>query len=203
MFAKRSTKVLVLLLLVGTALVVIMVPTVLGQNLFLSKNYGRTISIEVAENGTRFVPDETPVFEEDGYPAYGTEFITEGYIYPAGTLTCENNECNGVLENGEPEFPDEVIGKWICRGWHVGDGGHTETGPWVVSTQIFDFGDVPGANMIVTDGYEYSDFDLEFNRAITGGSGTYHKVRGDQDQIFLGWNPSFGAALTIDLHVKR
>lgn len=201
MLAKRSTKVLVLFLLIGTALM-IMVPTVLSQDSFWLKNHGRTISIEVAENGTRFVPDETPVFEEDGFPAYGAEFITEGYIYPEGTLTCENNECNGVLEDGSPEFPDKVIGKWICRGWHVGDGGHTEIGPWVVSTQIYDFGDVPGARMIVTDGYEYANFDQEFNRAITGGSGPFYKVRGDQDQTFLGWNPSFGAALRVDLNVK-
>ncbi|MGH9937305.1 MAG: hypothetical protein ACREAM_13745 [Blastocatellia bacterium] len=51
----------------------------------------RTIRFDVAENGKKFTPDETPVFS-DGLPAYGAEFITEGYIYPEGTL----NGANGV-----------------------------------------------------------------------------------------------------------
>ena len=41
--------------------------------------------VEVCENGSRFIPDGDPLFE-DGLPAYGNEFITEGFIYPAGTL---------------------------------------------------------------------------------------------------------------------
>ena len=55
---------------------------------------------------------------EDGMPANGNAFITRGYIYPAGTLT----ESNGTLEDGSPEFPDLVLGEWVCRGWFVGEG---------------------------------------------------------------------------------
>lgn len=201
MFSKRSTRVMFLLVLIVAALATL-IPSVLGQDLLGRQHNGRTISIEVAEIGSRFVPDETPVFD-DGLPAYGAEFITEGYIYPAGTITCENNECNGVLEDGSPEFPEQVLGQWICRGWFVGDGGHTTTGPWVVTTQIFDFGNTPGAETIVTDGYEYSDFNVEFKRAITGGSGPFQKVRGDQAQEFLGGNPSLGVTLRVDLNVRR
>ena len=78
------------------------------------------LKFDLAENGLRFIFAPTPV-HEDGMPAYGNSFVTEGYIYPHGTL----NGTNGVLENGAAEFPDKVIGKWTCRGWFVGDGAHT------------------------------------------------------------------------------
>lgn len=77
----------------------------------------RSISFDVAENGHHFTPDETPAFP-DGVPAFGAEFITEGYLYPVGTL----NGSNGVNPDGSPEFPNKVIGHWVCRGWHVGEG---------------------------------------------------------------------------------
>ena len=44
-----------------------------------------TLAFDVAEDMTRFVFAEQPV-HEDGMPAYGNPFITQGYIYPAGTL---------------------------------------------------------------------------------------------------------------------
>ena len=36
-------------------------------------------------------------------PAYGNPFVTEGYLYPSGTL----GGSNGVLPDGRPEFPAE------------------------------------------------------------------------------------------------
>ena len=72
------------------------------------------IKVDVVDNPHRFVVGEAPV-HEDGMPAYGNILITQGYIYPHGTL----NGSNGVLPNGEPEFPDKVIGKWFCRGFRV------------------------------------------------------------------------------------
>ena len=85
----------------------------------------KTLRFDVSENATRFIFDDTPLFA-DGAPAYGNEFITEGYLYPAGTL----NGTNGVNPDGTPEFPDKVIGRWNCRGWHVGEGAKIVTGPW-------------------------------------------------------------------------
>ena len=155
----------------------------------------RVIEIEIAENGKRFIPDEEPIFD-DGLPAAGAEFITDGYIYPAGTLTCNNNECNGVLESGEPEFPDLVMGKWVCRGWHISDGAHTETGPIVVTKQTYQMAD---GSLITTDGFELSDFDTEVWRAVTGGTGQFLNVRGQQQQSLLGWNGSVGVGLRVRL----
>jgi hypothetical protein len=86
----------------------------------------RYIAFEVAENGRRFAFDEAPV-DQNGFPLYGNPFITQGFIYPPGTLQDENGDgvFNGVIieqdpETGEevvkPEFPDQVLGLWICTG---------------------------------------------------------------------------------------
>jgi hypothetical protein len=86
------------------------------------------LRFDVAEDGTHFVfdPDLT---DGDGMPGYGTSFITHGYIYPAGTLS----ESNGVNADGSPEFPDQVLGEWVCRGWFVGEGMRTWSGLFVLS----------------------------------------------------------------------
>src|SRR5690606_18982314 len=41
------------------------------------------IKVDVVDNPHLFVFDETPVYE-DGAPAHGNTFITQGYIYPHG-----------------------------------------------------------------------------------------------------------------------
>jgi hypothetical protein len=168
------------------------------------------VTFEIAEDGTRFSPDEGPVFEEDGMPAYGAAFVTQGYIYPEGTLTCGPAEdadetappvCNGVLPDGSPEFPALVLGEWSCWGYHVGDGAHTETGPIVVTTQMYSFGDEPGAEIITTAGYELADFNALVKRSVTGGTGLYRDASGEQSQELLGLNnadlPTFGVSLRI------
>lgn len=155
------------------------------------------LKLDVAEDATRFVFDESPVFD-DGLPAYGNAFVTSGYIYEHGTL----NGSNGVLPDGSPEFPDRVIGSWICRGWFIGDGAHTESGAVVVTTQYFQFGDEPGRETIVTDGVEIADLNDVVYRAITGGTGQYNNVRGQGSQEMLGLNQTEGVNLRIELGVK-
>lgn len=157
----------------------------------------QVIEIEVAENGTLFRVDPDLAFEDDGLPARGSTFVAEGYIYPKGTLT----GANGVNEDGSPEFPDKVIGTWICYGIHVGDGAHTTTGPWVVSTQIYDFGDEYGAETIVSDGFELVDVGVPVMRAITGGTGSFNNARGEVEQVSHGFNPSEGISSSFTLEV--
>jgi len=149
-------------------------------------------TVDVAENGNRFVFDETPVYP-NGLPAYGGEFVTEGYLYPGGTL----NGSNGVNQDGTPEFPNLVIGRWTCRGWHIGDGALTVTGPWVITNQLFDLGEEFGSRSITNEGYELVDLNTPFKRAITGGTGRFDKARGDSTQIFLGFNSSNGVVLRV------
>ena len=153
-------------------------------------------TVDIAENGTRFVFDETPVFP-DGLPAYGNEFITEGYIYPAGTL----NGTNGVNADGSPEFPHLVIGRWTCRGWFTGDGAHSTTGPWVITHQYLDFDKTYGNTSITSDGFELVDLYIPVKRAITGGTGIYAKSRGDASQVLLGFNETFGVVLRVRFNI--
>ncbi len=69
-------------------------------------------TFEVAEDHTRFAFAPAPVFD-DGMPAHGNPFVTQGYIYPAGTLS---EGVSGTLEDGSPAFPDKVLGTWTCDG---------------------------------------------------------------------------------------
>ncbi len=164
----------------------------------------RTIEVDVAEDGTRFVIDEKPVFD-DGSPAYGNPFITQGYLYPVGTLT----KSNGVNPDGTPEFPDRVIGEWTCTGYFIADGAHTTEGSWVYTTQLFAFGDDPdsGAHTIVVTGYESGIPGTTVTGAITGGTGRHESVLGESDQTFLGMNnpdlATMGINKTVELHVSK
>jgi len=164
----------------------------------------RTMEVDVAEDGTRFVIDEAPVFD-DGFPAYGNAFITGGYIYPAGTLT----DSNGVNPDGTPEFPDQVIGEWTCTGYFIADGAHTTEGSWVYTTQMFAFGDDPdtGADTIVVTGYESGVPGATVTGAITGGTGRHVAARGEADQTFLGMNnpelPTMGVNKTVEVRLSK
>src|SRR5262245_56766695 len=131
MYSKRWIQWLALVL--GMVILAACQPVV-AQPMNESGNAGKVIKFQVAEDGNRFVFTKERLFV-DGMPQYGTPFVTQGYLYPEGTL----NGTNGVLADGKPEFPDKVIGEWTCYGWMIGDGGHTTTGEWVVSTQIYKF----------------------------------------------------------------
>lgn len=152
------------------------------------------IEFDVAEDMNRFIFDQDVAYE-DGFPADGSSFITRGYLYPVGTL----NESNGVHPDGSPEFPDEVIGEWICQGYMINDAGHATEGVWVFSTQFFQFGDEPGAETISTLGYELADVGEAISRAITGGTGKYNDARGESQQTLLGLNASEGVNLRVSL----
>ncbi len=157
-----------------------------------------SIEIEVSEDMYAFVFDESQV-HEDGMPAYGSAFITQGYIYPAGTL----NGSNGVLADGSAEFPDEVIGTWTCYGFMIGDGAYTETGAWVVSTQVLEFDETYDNSTIITQGMELVDINVEGLRAITGGTGMFNGVSGQAVQAMTGLNAGEGVVLSIELQLEN
>jgi hypothetical protein len=154
------------------------------------------LRFDVAEDGTYFAfdPDLT---DADGMPGYGTSFVTHGYLYPAGTLS----ESNGVNADGSPEFPDRVLGEWICRGWFVGEGLLTTTGAVVVTSQLYSFGNTPGEAMLSSDGYELADVGVEVARAITGGTGPFIGAGGEARQVLLGLNATEGVNLQYELEL--
>lgn len=164
----------------------------------------RILRFEVSELSPRFVFDETPL-DASGKPAYGNEFVTEGVIYEPGTLQSGDDgvnterDANGKVISATPKYPDKVIGRWTCRGWHVGEGAATKTGPWVVTHQLYDFAATPGEESFTTDGVELVDIDVAIKRAITGGTGPYKSMRGEAVQTMIGFNSSEGANLRVEI----
>lgn len=154
-----------------------------------------TLKLDISEDMNQFAFDQSRVYE-DGMPAHGSGFVTRGYIYPDGTL----NGSNGVNADGTPEFPEKVIGEWMCFGYMIGEAAHAKSGAWVISTQIFNFGKDYGNQTLVTQGYELAD-PTPVYRAITGGTGDYAGASGQAMQIFQGLNASEGVVLDVELEV--
>ena len=155
------------------------------------------LRFDVAEDHSRFVWDGNPPLT-DGLPEYHTAFITQGYLYPAGTLT----DTNGVLPNGAPEFPDKVLGQWTCTGWWIGGGEAGMTAPWV-STHLFNFGGEWGEATVVTTGYDLDDLVVSLDRAVTGGSGPFAAAGGVQSEVNLGFNASNGINAQYEIHLTK
>jgi hypothetical protein len=147
-------------------------------------------AFDVAEDLSRFVYDEAPVFE-DGMPAYGNAFMTQGYVYPAGTL---DGGIEGTLEDGSPAFPDKVIGTWTCDGYYLGDGFRTESGTVVMTRQVIAFND---GDLLITQGPELAETDVEIVRAVTGGTGDYADAPVEISQTLLGMSDGYGVRLQI------
>ncbi len=169
-----------------------------GQKAFGWFRMPNVVEFDVAEDMTRFAFDKN-VTHDDGLPAYGSAFITQGYLYPVGTL----NGSNGVMPDGSPEFPDKVVGEWTCYGYYVGDGAHTTTGPIVITTQIYNIGTDFGDTTVVTAGYEVADLNVPVSRAITGGTGAYKNARGDSSQQMVGLNATEGVVLRVTLTIQK
>lgn len=173
-------------------------PMVVPASAAVMPKEAEVLEFDISEDMTRFIFDKDVVYE-DGLPADGSSFITRGYIYEAGTL----QESNGVNADGSPEYPEKVIGEWICQGYMINDAGHAKGGVWVFSTQFFQFGQEPGAQTLVTTGYELADVGVAIARAITGGSGEYSTARGETSQMMLGLNATEGVNLRVQVKVQK
>ena len=149
---------------------------------------------DVAEDHTRFVFAPAPV-HDDGEPAYGNPFVTQGYIYPAGFL---KPGVDGVLKNGEPAFPDKVLGTWTCDGWFVADGVKTKTGTWLISRQVYEFAN---GDILISQGPEVADQGKPSKRAITGGTGEYRSIDGVVIQTLLGFTENMGVEARFEIAV--
>lgn len=179
-------------LMLGAALTILAVGITVN-----AQEEATTLSLDVAQDMTRFSFDEASI-HENGMPTGGNAFISHGYIYPGGTL----GDSLGVLENGEPEFPDLVIGEWTCWGYFINDGPMTATGSWVILTQVFNLGNDIGEDMLVTHGFELADLDKVVERAISGGTGQYSTARGVAVQQTLGLNASGAPSIRVEFRVE-
>lgn len=146
-------------------------------------------AFDVAEDHTRIFMSAQPV-HENGMPAHGNAFVSQGYIYPEGTLA---DGTVGVLEDGSPAFPDLVLGTWTCDGYFVGEGGNATTGVWIISRQTFAFKD--GAT-VVTQGTEIADIGQHNLRPVTGATGDSADIDGGLVQTTVGFNDFWGLSAT-------
>ncbi len=179
----------------ATAILAVVMAVVVLQ-LSSSAYAGETIRFDVAEDPTRFVFDKSGALDEEGLPDYGNTFVTQGYIYPYGTLKGGDP---GVDINGKPLYPDKVLGEWSCYGYIIGDGAHAETGPFVISEQIYDFGEELGSKSLISNGYELADIGKPFLRAITGGTGPYAKARGQVTETMLAVSDYHSVTLRFEI----
>ena len=123
---------------------------------------------------------------------------------------CEGGDGCGLNEDGTPEFPDAVIGKWTCYGSFVGNGASTAEGVWLYSTQVYEF-DVeqiepnvfaPGEHALISHGSERIDLNVPWYRAITGGYGEFKRSTGQVLQTKIGFNQTECENFTFDFEIR-
>lgn len=156
---------------------------------------GNRDEIDVACDFNTFRPAEADM----GPFGPGTPFVVEGVIYEGGTFEAEGAN-SGLDADGTPQFPDRVIGRWICRGWFLEAGGTL-----VATTQIYDLDpDRPGAKTLISDGLEFA-LESSFERAVTGGTGKFHRASGQVTQENIGVNDTGAGNFTFhfDLRPRR
>jgi hypothetical protein len=144
-----------------------------------------TFTVDVAEDlAGKFVP--TFVKPEHGQPERGSFFITEGRLFPAGTIQGDGSTFHPA-QSGH-------IGIWVCRGTHlVAANQIPDAALWVSSAQLFVIGR-QGKEQLATEGIEGKG---TVTRIVTGGAGNYAGWTGEQVQTFLGFNPTGGVNLRV------
>jgi hypothetical protein len=142
----------------------------------------RTLAFDVAiDVKTLNLNNNDPA--DKGNPRRGSTFIVYGKIFPAGTIP------SGVT-SFDPNQPGS-IGTWICRGVFLADFADiftTKTAQLAFhTTQLFLF---PNDEMMVaTEGFE-GNIGVNTNRVVTGGTGLFRGVTGEELQEVIGVNQS-------------
>jgi hypothetical protein len=149
------------------------------------------VTVDVAEDlAGKFVP--TFVKPEHTRPERGSFFITEGRVFPAGTI-------QGDGADFDPNRSGHV-GVWICRGTHLVSASEIPAAPlWVSSAQLFVLGR-QGKEQLSTEGIEGAGTST---RIVTGGAGNFTGFVGEQRQTFLGFNPTGGVNLRVTFTLKK
>ena len=142
-------------------------------------------TVDVAEDlAGKFV--STFVKPEHTQPERGSFFVTEGRVYPGGTI-------QGDGATFDPNSSGHV-GVWICRGTHLVAASDIPAAPlWVNTAQLFVLGR-QGKEQLATEGVEGAG---TITRIVTGGAGNYTGFVGEQRQTFLGFNPTGGVNLRV------
>lgn len=149
-----------------------------------------TVTVDVAEDFAQFVATPLP---GDTEPKRGSFFLTEGRIFPAGTI-----EGDGATFDPSAH---PAIGTWLCRGTHLADGADIVSGKaeiWVATTQNYLFPD--DRLSIATEGREGT---RPMVRTVVGGTGPLKYYVGEQRQQLLGFNATGGVNLRVTFVLRR
>lgn len=146
-------------------------------------------TVDIAEDFTTFVP--TLVNPADPEPGRGSFFVTEGHIYPAGTIQGDGSDFDPTQEGS--------IGNWFCRGTHLVTASEIPDAPyWVDTIQLYYFPD--DGQSISTDGLEGSGI---IQRSVIGGTGSFAGYTGEQIQEFLGFHTTGGVNLRVTFVLRK
>jgi hypothetical protein len=141
-------------------------------------------TVDVAEDFAKF--DPTFVKPEHTQPERGSFFVTQGRVFPVGTI-------EGDGATFDPNQRGH-IGIWICRGTHLVAAHEIPAADlWVDTAQLFVLGR-QGKEQLTTEGVEGG---ATVTRVVTGGTGNFAGWVGEQRQTFLGFNPTGGVNLRV------
>lgn len=146
--------------------------------------------VDVAEDMDLFNEPRVPAGTE---PLRGSFFITEGKIYPAGTIPAVNSAAFN------PKTALGAIGTWFCKGTFLVSGSVFDKSPMaVLSDQLY---------LLSTDNNSIATTGIEGNgvavRPVVGGTGPYAGYVGEQTQEFLGFNSTGGVNLRVTIRLRK
>jgi hypothetical protein len=146
-------------------------------------------TVDVAEDFALFSP--TFVRPTDTQPERGSFFVTEGNIFPGGTI-------QGDGATFDPNAAG-ALGRWFCRGTHLVSGEEFPTSARAVHTaQLYLLPDE--FKSLATEGVEGN---VPVLRAVVGGTGLFRGYVGEQKQELLGFNASGGVNLRVTFTLRR
>ena len=148
------------------------------------------VTVDVAEDLVKAVP--TLVKPEHTQPERGTFYITEGRLFPGGTIEGDGADFNPARSGH--------IGVWYSRGTHLVSASEIPAASlWAYTAQLFQIGR-QGVELISSEGFEGSG---ELTRVVTGGGGNYTGFVGEQRTTFLGINQTGGVNLRVTFVLRK
>ncbi len=179
----------------GAAIIAATVAVVLGTGAPANAHDDRdgddtiVFTVDVAEDFSLFNP--TFVRPTDTQPERGSFFITEGNIFPGGTIKGDGSTFDPNREG--------ALGRWFCRGTHLVSATEFPTSARAVHTaQLFLLPSERAS--IATEGVEGN---VPVVRPISGGTGPFKGYIGEQKQRLLGFNATGGVNLRVTFTLRK
>ena len=154
-----------------------------------SNNDTIVFTVDIAEDAALFNP--TFVKPTDTQPERGSFFVTEGNIFPGGTIQGDGSTFDPNRKG--------ALGRWFCRGTHLVSATEFPTAARGVHTAQLYL--LPSeSRSISTEGVEGA---VPVVRPVTGGTGLFRGYTGEQKQEMLGFNKTGGVNLRVTFILKK